>query len=205
MSNGKTRLNLHMRNRLRNLADTTVKDTPEEEKKFRAAHAAAVKEVIRCARAKWPEKDMKVLRKHACGYFRMEVLLVTDEEHMRQHHFKLVTQQMEYEDWDNVRKAADPKMGFWSPQSSNALQLDEKATDVLNEFWNIEAARSKRLANIINDLRMLIHNAKTLEQIESVWPAAMALRKELPVQGLPSVQLGDVMDRIRDAVANKNL
>jgi hypothetical protein len=203
----KVRLNEDLREKLRYLMAECIKDAPEREKAWRAAHTTMWAAVKKCAKAKYPERDMKVLRKYNLTTQVYEISLLLqpgkgDNNYPRATQVQSYVNAYERNDMIKDKKKLDT---IKLPKHVWQFPVDETTTKAVNDFMSLDAARSKNLEQLRTDVRLLIKNAKTLDEVEAVWPAAKRVRPDATPSNLPTMPLDAVLKRIKEAVANKNL
>jgi 3-deoxy-D-manno-octulosonic-acid transferase len=189
----KTRLNRNMREYLSRLAMQRVK-APVEEAKYEQTYKDAEKEVLRCYKKQYPIRDMAVLTKYRLTmptrYFQV---IVMGSDTARFDKFELVGSK-----WDDQRK--QPVMPANSYRD-HRLNLDIEASRAWNAYETAKAAREAARKALLDEFQKVIMHAKSLEEIEAVWPLAKQARALVPQ--LPVVILSDAFENIRKAVEAK--
>ena len=193
----KTRLTKDMRYQLLDLSRTRIKD-PEHEEAWKTAQRAAQKAAIKAFHGMYPVKEMAVLKKYdvtiAIDKFGI-ALRESDHENIRYEWFHLLDKSCS----GPIPFADQPLRphGSWNMH----VHLGLEASKLVDAFLTIDAARAKSRQEMLDTFDLVIRNAKNLEEIEAVWPAAKEIRRNIPA--LPMVRLAPAFDKIREAVAAK--
>jgi hypothetical protein len=93
----------------------------------------------------------------------------------------------------------------WLPKHTEhgRIKLDERAAKAFQVYASAAAEREMARNELLGTFETAIRNAKNLEEIENVWPAAREARMYAP-PSVPAVILTTVFDRMREAVEQKN-
>lgn len=175
----KTRLNQGHREFLRKLMQEIV-TCPEEVAEVEKTYAAAEPLVRKAVEAKYPAKDMKVLRRYEAAKQDDCIKLQLSAGGVEMFHFKPDT---------------GPIVAKVTYQGAIYL-ADEKTTDAVQNWIAAREIASKRIREKHTDYEALIEGTNYLEDIEAVWPEAAELRKRIAKQ-LPAVLSEEVVKRIK--------
>lgn len=194
----KTRINKDMRHLLLRLARSRVKAPKEFEDAFVSTYKVVEKEIKRCCRDTFPKRDMLVLQKYDAAHQQPFVDIIMAGDTARFDRFNFVNHS-----WETARKGNTdlpwlPKTGY----DKSRIKLDAKAGEAFNAYASALAAREKARDELLRTFETAINHAKSLEEIENVWPPAREARAFAP--NLPTVILSNVYDRMRQAVEAKN-
>lgn len=174
------RMNDSHRQFLRNLAADTVKKLVDA-KAMDAAYKLAVPLVRKAVETKYPPKDMEVLKKYECADVDTCVRLQLTAGGI---------EQFEFCDADAVYR---PDTG----SCRRHIYATDAATSKAVSAYLLEREKFQKLkSQKLGDYIALIDHAQTLEQIESIWPEASALRGRIG-RALPVVLSDDVIARIK--------
>lgn len=177
-------LNKQLRFRLEGLAAEIVA-CPDAEKAERAAYQQAAAHVRRVAQAKFPPKDMRVLRKYKKAHIDDCIKL------------KLASGGVEMFRFD---KGMGPLTA--DPTHAGTIYEADGATTAVVADWvaatgALQDAKKRKLA----DYQALIRAARTLEDVTAIWPEAEQVR---PPRSTALVALSEeAVDRIRADVATR--
>ncbi len=153
---------------------------------FDTAYAGAAKAMTAAVNAKFPKKDMDVLKKYevarqdSCVYFSGAGAQYG---------------QFEFRDGD----ASTP----WQPQARYCNQrtpyaLDEAGTEAVVSYQAALEAHTTSIKQRYADFRALIKTAVTFNELVAVWPAAEELRERIVGVGTSLLVMNDdVMARIK--------
>jgi len=180
-----TKLLQSHRDFLNGLARDNVK-CPAEEMADKVAYAKAAPLVRKIVEAKYPPKDMKLLAKYEVAKIDRCIRLNLTAGGVTQFTFRA--------------DAAAPLRPTGYDCGRHIYQADEDATAAVLACATAEEAFKKAKATKLSDYAALITYSTTLEQIESVWPAATALRARFN-RSVPVILSDDVVARIRADVA----
>lgn len=152
----RTRLNMRIRDHLYGYATKNIQ-TPEEDKKFREAYDACVPEVTRIVEAKFPPKDMKILKKYDFGSIDDCIKLKFPNERITVFRYE---------------KDTGPYVAKLTYQ--NQVYLADDTTMKVVENWEqakevVETAKKK----IRNAYHALIYGSVYVEDITETWPEAI--------------------------------
>jgi len=186
MQKYRIRMTKNIRDYLVVLAKHRVHD-PDTKAVLDAANKAGDAALRAFMKKAWPARDMKVLEKYGMisTYAQIYVQLVGKSGEPR------------YTSWRFSRdKLPKPPMNY------GQLKVDDqRVVRAIDDAESAAAAHEKARASKLATFEQLIFNARYLEQIEEVWPAAKEARKL--VQQLPAVQLAPLMDQVRAIVEAK--
>lgn len=158
-----------------------------EEKADKIAYAKAVPLVCKILEAKFPAKDMKLLAKYEVAHPDTCVKLQLTAGGVVQFEFR-------------DEKAAPMRPDRYECRNQ-IYAADDAATAAVSASLTAKGALAKARAKKLEDYRALVMNTPTLEQIESVWPAAKVLRERLN-RTLPVTLSADVIARIKADVSS---
>jgi len=194
----KTRLNKDMRHMLLRLARDRVKAPKSVEDAFTAAHKICEKEIRRVCKGLFPKRDMEVLKKYHAAHQPPYIDLIIPGEAARFDRFNFVGHS-----WETARTGTTDLP--WVPKHTEhgRIQLDERAAKAFQVYASAAAGREMARNELLGTFETAIRNAKNLEEIEAVWPAAREARVYAP-PSVPAVILSTVFDRMREAVEQKN-
>lgn len=175
---------------LHQLAKEQVK-CPAEEMADKAAYAKAAPLIRKIVEAKYPPKDMKLLKKYD---------VATGDKCIRLQLTAGGVEQFCFRDNDKTEWPLRPT-GY--DCGNHIYAADEKASEAVGAHLLAAGAFKKATAAKLSDYGALINHSTTLEQIEAVWPAASALRVRLN-RAVPVILSDEVIARIKaDAVPLK--
>jgi hypothetical protein len=194
----KTRLNKDMRHMLLRLARDRVKAPKEAEATFIATHKVFDKEIRRICKGLYPKRDMEVLKKYHAAHQQPFIDLIVPGEVPRFDRFHFVGHS-----WETARSGTTDLP--WVPKhiEHGRVNLDERASVAFQAYASAAAEREMARNELLGTFETAIRNAKNLEEIEAVWPAAREARVYAP-PSVPAVILSTVFDRMREAVEQKN-
>lgn len=175
-----TRMNDSHRQFLHTLATELVK-CPAEQKAMDEAYKIAAPLVRKIVEAKYPAKDMKVLKTYKVARADVCIRLQLTAGGVEQFTF--------------AAKDAVLRPDNYSC-NSQIFPADEAATKAVGAWVLAKAAHDKAFNQKREDYRALINHTATLEQIEAIWPAASKLRERIG-RALPMVLSDDVIARIK--------
>lgn len=175
------RLTNELRTALKQLVVEKV-DFPAEEKAVNDARKAMFKMFEDTVKARWPQKDMAVLDRYDCGAS-ASFWCVTLPNGRR----------VAFGDLETVEHPFASKLR--RPNRETDLHVDDAGAKLVEDFERVKAVLTARREKGHADYHALITNARTLEQVEKVWPAAKAVRTKFN-RALPVIVLDDVIKRI---------
>jgi hypothetical protein len=183
-----------MRTFLESLARQTVR-SPVEEDAYAKAYEIAETEVLRCYRSQYPKSEMKVLAKYgmAVETLTFYVIALNGDGPHRFDSFTVTSRK--YLNTPNVFRMPRGNYG------NHRVKLDEKASKAWNDYESAKAAREKARHELLDQFITAARNARTLEEIEAVWPKAKEARAL--VRTLPVVQVASALEAMRQAVEDK--
>jgi hypothetical protein len=184
MKMASTKLLQSHRDFLNGLARESVK-CPAEEMADKVAYAKAAPLVRKIVEAKYPPKDMKLLAKYEVAEQDHCIRLQLTSGGITQFTFRGDDAPMRPTGYDCGR---------------HIYATGEDATSAVLTSATAEEAFKKAKATKLSDYNALIAHSTNLEQIESVWPAATALRARFN-RSVPVILSDDVVARIRADVA----
>jgi len=177
----KTRLNKSHRMALRGHARDSI-SLPEQEAECAAAYEAAAALVKSCVEAKFPPKDMKMLKKYNVARHD-ECIRGACLDTARVVMFRFTEKApMVPDDYCSSRSIA------FDAETLAAVDAHEKSADALKA-----AKRSK-----LDDYVALIEASRTFEDVVEIWPGAEALREQITSRSTALVSLTpEVIARIK--------
>lgn len=185
----KTRLTVTMRSALYQLAKKTIL-TPTETTAERKAYGKVATLICKDINAKITPSDLEVLKRHDCVMQKDYLHIIYKDNHDRQ----LLYTSFKF---DADMPAVWVKNGHYGTLISEPTYTAYMAWDAA-----VQAVKSAYMAKY-NDYASLIRSAKTLEEIEAVWPAAKAARTT-PQTMAVSLLTPDLLTRIQaDQAATK--
>lgn len=181
-----TRLTQHMRKQLKALARDLVK-TPAEDKAVKAAYKAAAPLVTAAVHVKYPPRDMAVLLKYEKATVDDCIKLQLSAGGIQVFNFaEKKGPLVAHETWQGVVYAADE-------QQTAAVLAWVEARDKQKAAYEAKVA----------DYDKLINFARTLDEIEAVWPEASQVRAQNESVA-PVVLPEEVVKRIKADVATRH-
>lgn len=174
------RLNESHRNFLFDLAKTVAR-CPKEEDADAAAYKKAAPMVRALVEARYPVKDMKVLKKYGCAELRGKPKVTLTAGGIVEFAFREPDEcPLAPADYDNRR-------AIYAASANETKAIEDCST--------ASAAYKKAREAKLNDYKALILASATLAEVEKVWPEASALRARV-ANTLPVVLSSDVIARI---------